>query len=70
MEPTDMYQICAIAFLTVFVILAALALIMRFIILIFPEKAVESDAAVLAALSTTVQTVFPGTKITKIEEKK
>ena len=54
----------------VFVILAVLALVMRLIIVIFPEKLAETDAATIAALTAAVQTVFPGTKVTTIEEQK
>jgi hypothetical protein len=43
---------------------------MRIIMLIFPQKVAELDSAVIAAVAATVQTVFPGTKITKLEEKK
>ncbi|MGD8537661.1 MAG: hypothetical protein PVI66_02965 [Candidatus Aminicenantes bacterium] len=70
MEPTDLTLICGIAFLIVFLILAFLAFIMRIIMLVFPEKAAEIDPAIVAAVAATVQTVFPGTKITKLEEKK
>ena len=70
MVPTDLTMICGIAFLIVFLILAFLAFIMRIIMLIFPTKAAGSDPAVIAAVATTVQAVFPGTKITKLEEKK
>lgn len=62
--------VCGTAFLWVFTILIVLALVMRFIILIFPEKKVGVDAEVVAALVTSLQSVFPGTKITRIEEKK
>ena len=70
MGSNELYVICGIAFFFVFVILALLALSMRLIILIFPEKKIGADAAVIAALAATVQSVFPGSKITKIEEKK
>jgi hypothetical protein len=70
MEPTDLTMICGIAFLIVFLILALLAFLMRIIMLIFPVKAAETDPAMIAAVAATVQTVFPGTKITKLEEKK
>jgi len=70
MESTGLLQICVIAFLMVFTILAVLAGVMRLIIVIFPEKAAATDAAVIAALTAAVQTVFPGTKVTKIEERK
>ncbi len=70
MVPTDLTMICGIAFLIVFLILALLAFFMRIIMLIFPIKAAGSDPVVIAAVATTVQAVFPGTKITKLEEKK
>lgn len=70
METTELYMICGIAFLVVFIILTLLAFLMRIIMLIFPQKVAELDSAVIAAVAATVQTVFPGTKITKLEEKK
>jgi hypothetical protein len=62
--------ICGVAFLIVFVILALLALTMKLIMIIFPEKKAVSDGAVIAALAAATQTVFPGTKITNVEERK
>ncbi|MGB3863539.1 MAG: hypothetical protein WBE11_10840 [Candidatus Aminicenantaceae bacterium] len=70
METTELYIICGIAFLVVFIILALIAFLMRIIMLIFPEKLAEIDPAMIAAVAATVQTIFPGTKMTKLEEKK
>lgn len=70
METTELYMICGIAFLVVFIILTLLAFIMRIIMLIFPEKVAATDSAMIAAVAATVQTIFPATKITKLEEKK
>jgi hypothetical protein len=70
MGTTELYMICGVAFLAVFVILTFLAFLMRIIMLIFPEKVAEIDSALIAAVAATVQTVFPGTKITKLEERK
>ena len=61
-------SICLSAFIGVFILLALLALVMRGIIMLFPEKETGVDAAVIAAVSATMNTVYPGTKITKIEE--
>ena len=36
----------------------------------FSGEKIGADAAIVAALATATQQVFPGTKITKIEEKK
>ena len=70
MQSVELVVICGVAFLMVFIILMLLAVIMRLIILVFPEKAAESDAALIAAISAAVQTVFPGTKLTNVEERK
>ena len=70
MQSDELVVICGVAFFMVFIILALLALLMKFIILIFPEKKAVSDAAMIAAITAAVQTVFPGTKLTKVEERK
>ncbi len=70
MEPTSLVFISIIAFFMVFLILAVLALVMRLIISIFPEKKVQIDSATMAALTAAVQSIFPGTKITRVKEEK
>jgi len=73
MESNQLLFICLSAFLAVFVLLTILALAMRILIAVFPEtveKLVESDSALLAAVTTAVMTVYPGTKVTKVEEEK
>ncbi len=69
METPELLLICAIAFLVVFLILALLAFVMRLIMLVFPEKVAGADSAIIAAVVAAVHTVFPGTKITKLEER-
>ncbi len=70
MESPELLLVCGVAFLWVFSILLVLAVLMRLIMLIFPEKRAGSDAAVLAALNVVYRSVAPGTRITKVEEKK
>ncbi len=70
MTTTDLLLICVAAFLTVFIILVVLSLIMRLIILIFPQKEEGFDGATLSAITTTYQAIYPGTKVTKIEAEK
>jgi len=70
MNSTEMLVICGVAFFSVFMLLLLIAVVMRLIIFIFPEKALKTDAAMLAAVSGAVQSIFPGTKIKNIEEKK
>ena len=69
MESTSLFLICGVSFLMVFFILILLALCMRLIIFLFPEKKATTDAAIVAALTATMQNLFPGTNVTKIEEK-
>ncbi len=68
MQSIELLLICGVAFLMVFIILALLAFSMRIIILVFPEKKVKIDAAMIAAVTAAVQTLMPGTKVTKVEE--
>ena len=53
-----------------FLFCCCLLLVMRLITLIFSEKQQGPDTAVIAALSVVLPSIFPGTKITQIEEKK
>jgi len=66
----SLLTICVSAFIAVFILLSILALTMRLILAIFPEKMMESNATLIAAISTTYNSIYPGTKITKIEEDK
>lgn len=68
MEFIDLLLICATAFVAVFLLLTTLALVMRVIVIIFPKKADEVDAAVLGALASVMSTLHPGKRITKVEE--
>lgn len=68
MGASDLLTICISAFISVFVLLSILAVLMRIVIQVFPEKAVQTDIAMIAAVATVVTSVYPGSKITKIEE--
>lgn len=69
MESSSLLLICAVSFFMVFLILVLLALVMRLIIFLFPERKTATDLTVIAAITATVQTIFPGTNVTNIEEK-
>lgn len=64
----DLLTICISAFVAVFILLTVLAVLMRLITAIFPGPDKESDSALIGAITTTYQTIYPNTKITKIEE--
>ena len=68
MESLDLLNICTSAFAMVFMLLALLAVVMWVITAIFPQKTTATDTAVLAAVASMVANVYPGTRISKIEE--
>lgn len=70
MENLNLLAICLSAFVYVFVILVILAFLIRLIMLLFPAAKEADDAALLAAISSTYTGIFPGTKVTNIEELK
>jgi hypothetical protein len=70
METPDLLMVCVSAFSAVFVLLALLAVVMRVLIAAFPETLAKADPAMLAAVSATVSAVFPGAKITRVEEER
>jgi len=68
MPSNELLLVCLSAFVVVFFLLAMLALVMRLIMAVFPEKILQSDSAYVAAIASVMSTLFPGTKITKVEE--
>ena len=68
MQSLELLLICVSAFIVVFLLLALLALVMRLIIAVFPEKVIKADSGYLAALASVMASLYPGTKITKVEE--
>lgn len=68
MASVDLLMICVVAFAAVFVLLSVLAVLMRIIVSIFPEKTPTGDAAVVAAISSSYQALYPGTMVSRIEE--
>jgi hypothetical protein len=70
MEFPELLSVCVSAFIVVFIILTSLALFMRLIIILFPDKSGDDDKAVFAVIASVINRIYPGTKITKIEEVK
>jgi len=68
MQPPELVYVCISAFLAVFILLAVLAVIMRLIQVAWPARSGDGDAAVIAAVTSVMQNLYPGTKITKVEE--
>ena len=68
MNQPELLVICLSAFVAVFVLLSFLAVVMRVLIAVYPEKVGGIDAATIAAVSAAAAYAFPGTKVTKVEE--
>ena len=68
MGSTELLMVCASAFIAVFLLLALMALVMRIIIILFPQSAIGADAATIAAVASVISAAYPGTRITKVEE--
>jgi uncharacterized membrane protein len=73
MDSNQLLFVCLSSMLAVFVLLTVLAIVMRILVAVFPEtveKLAKSDAALLAAISATITTMYPGLKVTRVEEEK
>ena len=68
MHTPDLLLISTIAFSAVLVLLAVLAGVIRLITMVFPARATNDDAAVLAAVTSIYSTLYPGTHLTTMEE--
>ena len=60
---------CGIACLAVFLLLSLLAGMMSLITILFPERKSTFDPGLVAAISSAAAVLFPGSRVTKIEEK-
>jgi hypothetical protein len=67
-ESHSLVAVCGIAFAAVFVLLALLAVAMHAITILFPERKAAIDSHVVAAISSTVASLYPGARVTRIEE--
>jgi hypothetical protein len=59
--------VCFAALVAVFTLLVSLAIGMRLITWLFPEKE-DDESEMYAAIAATYNSLYPGTHITKIEE--
>jgi len=70
MDSNQLLFVCLSALVAVFVLLTVLAIIMRILIAVFPETLAKSDAALLAAVTTAAASIYPGMRVTRVEEEK
>jgi len=69
-ENIDFLLNCLLTLAIVFLVLSVLSLSMKLLIFTFPEKSSADDTAVVAAVSTHLNRIYPHTNITKMEEQK
>ncbi len=65
---TNLLAVCGIAFGAVFVLLAFLAVVMQLITILFPARKDALMETIAAAISVTAASLYPGARVTKIEE--
>lgn len=71
MNDPNLLVVCIASFSAVLIILSILAIIMHFLLIIFPVKDQnEEDTAIIAAITTAYNRQFPDTRITNIGEEK
>ncbi|MFP4369518.1 MAG: hypothetical protein ACLFR2_08055 [Candidatus Kapaibacterium sp.] len=70
MASPNLIFISITAFIAVFVLLTVLATLIKATTSLFPAPEKKEDSAVIAALSTTLSSIYPGSKITMIKEEK
>ena len=68
MDGTSLLVVCVTAFVVVFAVLAVLAAAMHLITILFPERVAALDGALVAAISSAMNAVAPGARVTRIEE--
>ena len=68
MVSTNLLAVSLTAFIAVFVLLGVLALVMGLITTIFPKVREAIATEHVAAITTTLYTIIPGSKVTRIEE--
>lgn len=68
MPTPELWLVCITAFCAVAILLSLLAGIMRLILTIFPYREEATDTAMIAAVASVVQSIYPGTRVTKVEE--
>jgi hypothetical protein len=67
---TSLFAVCGLAFLTVFLLLTFLAVVMHLITTSFPEGEDALEPAMVAAIASSVATLIPGARVVQIEEER
>ena len=68
MTDTSPLTMCGTAFTAVFFILSFLAAMIRLITVVFPQRPGRQDIALYGAIASAVAVLFPGARVTHVEE--
>jgi hypothetical protein len=68
MEEMSLLTVCLTALVAVFAVLIALSLVIRLLEVIFPSRVESDDEALFAAISVVATSLYPGARVTRIEE--
>ncbi len=68
MVDNSLLTMCATAFVAVFALLGFLAGVIRLITSVFQPRTDEGDPALAGAIATAVAALYPGARVTRIEE--
>jgi len=68
LEAPSLMTACATALAAVFLVLAFLAFLIQLISLAFPQRAPDTDAALVAAIAGSVASLSHGARVTAIVE--
>lgn len=69
MTEPNLLLVCIAALSAVFAVLGGLALVMRLLTTLFPERPdTDGDAAAMSAIAAAAAQAFPGRRVTRIEE--
>jgi hypothetical protein len=68
LEATSLVSACFVALVSVFTLLGSLAVIFELITVFFPARQQRIDPVLIGAISTAVATIYPGARLTRIEE--
>ena len=68
MPEPSLVSMCLTAFSAVFILLIALALVIRLIAWVFPVAQSDDEAVLAGAIAATVAAAYPGMRVTRIEE--
>jgi hypothetical protein len=69
MEIGDFLFNCVVALVTVYLVLTALAVLIRLLTVVFPQKYSDDNPAIVVSFTSHLNRIYPQTKITKSEEK-